>query len=341
MNLCVHFKAGTSFLKSIEDSANAHTGEYIFNWVEKCIQEVGENRVLQVVTDNHPSNMAAKNMLKISRPNIFWSSCAAHTIDLMLEAIGKLPKYKLVIEKARSLTVFLYAHHSTLALMREFTNRRDLVRPGITRFATTFLSLSCLVDKKSQLAAMVSSTKWDDNRWSKTEKGRVTKATIYSDIFWTNTRKLLKMYTSLFKLLRIVDADRRPSMGFVYGMLEDAKNEVQAACNRKESTYRPIIDIIEKESRGRLDSTLHLAAYYLNPYYYYRDRTVQDSSRVITALMSCINVFYHDEDIQDKIGSSEVLSYKMKEGLMGSGMAERYHKSFNGTDNFDPGNLEV
>ena len=55
------------------------------------------------------------------------------------------------------------------------------------------------------------------------------------------------MYAPLFKLLRIVDADRMPSMGFVYGMLEDAKNEVQAACNRKESTYRPIIDIIEKE----------------------------------------------------------------------------------------------
>jgi len=71
MNLCVHCKAGTHFLKSIEDSANAHTREYIFNWVEMCIQEVGENRVLQVVTDNHPSNMAVKNMLMITRPNIF------------------------------------------------------------------------------------------------------------------------------------------------------------------------------------------------------------------------------------------------------------------------------
>ena len=84
-----------------------------------------------------------------------------------------------------------------------------------------------------------------------------------------------------------------------------------------------------------------MAAYYLNPYYYYRDRAIQDSSRVITALISCINVFYQDEDIQDKIISSEVLSYKMKEGLMGSGMAESYHKIFNNTDNFDPGNLEV
>ena len=54
----------------------------------------------------------------------------------------------------------------------------------------------------------------------------MTKATIYSDVFLTNTRELLKMYTPLFRLLRIVDADRRPSMDFVYGMLEDAKNEI-------------------------------------------------------------------------------------------------------------------
>jgi hypothetical protein len=259
----------------------------------------------------------------------------------MLEAIGKFPKYKMVIEKARTLTVFLYAHHSTLSLMRSFTNRRELVRPGVTRFATTFLSLSCLVDKKSQLAAMVSSTKWDDNKWSKTDKGRATKATIYSDAFWTNARELLKIYSPLFKLLRIVDADRRPSMGFVYGMLEDAKNEIKVACNRKENLYRPILCIIEKESKGRLDSTLHLAAYYLNPYYYYGDRTIQDNSLVIAAIMRCIDVFYPEEDIQDEIASKELLMYKMKEGLMGGGIAERYRKGFNGTDNFDPGNLYV
>jgi len=45
MNLCVHCKADTSFLKSIENS-NAYTGEYIFIWVEKCIQVIRQNCVL-------------------------------------------------------------------------------------------------------------------------------------------------------------------------------------------------------------------------------------------------------------------------------------------------------
>lgn len=30
----------TSFIKSIEDSASADTVEYIFKWVEECIQEI-------------------------------------------------------------------------------------------------------------------------------------------------------------------------------------------------------------------------------------------------------------------------------------------------------------
>ncbi|KAI8535294.1 hypothetical protein RHMOL_Rhmol10G0162700 [Rhododendron molle] len=66
----------------------------------------------------------------------------------MLEAIGKLPKFKGVIEKAKAFTIFIYAHHTTLALMRKATKKRDIVRPGMTRFATSFLTLQSLAEKK-------------------------------------------------------------------------------------------------------------------------------------------------------------------------------------------------
>jgi len=137
--------------------------------------------VFQVVTDNHSSNMIAKNMLA-TRPRIFWSSCAAHTIDL-LKDIGNLFKYKIMIEKARSISVFIFSHISTLALMRKFTNRRELVRSGVTRFANSFLSLGCIIDKKMQLASMVSSPDWDENKWSSTVKRRAGKKTIYLNVF--------------------------------------------------------------------------------------------------------------------------------------------------------------
>lgn len=60
-------------------------------------------------------------MLKEERPNIFWTGCAAHTIDLMLEGISKLPKFAKIIDQAKALTIFIYAHHKTLAMMRSHT----------------------------------------------------------------------------------------------------------------------------------------------------------------------------------------------------------------------------
>ncbi|GJX80081.1 NB-ARC domains-containing protein [Tanacetum coccineum] len=52
----------------------------------------------------------------------------------MLEAIGKEGKFKEWIAKAKTLTIFIYAHQRTLALMRKFTKCKDIVRPGVTRY---------------------------------------------------------------------------------------------------------------------------------------------------------------------------------------------------------------
>lgn len=88
MNLCVNSKMGTVFLSSKECSDQAHTGQHIYEYVESCITQVGPEHVVQVVTDNAPNNMAAAKLLKEKRPKIFWSSCATHTVNLMLEGIN-------------------------------------------------------------------------------------------------------------------------------------------------------------------------------------------------------------------------------------------------------------
>ncbi|XP_073121544.1 uncharacterized protein [Henckelia pumila] len=160
MNLCVNFKEGTTFLSSKEESDEAHTGNYIFEYVDKCIEEIGPQYVVQVVTNNASNNMAAKGLSKEKMPHIFWISCATHIVNLMLQGIGNQSKFKGVIEKAKSFTIFIYAHHKTLSMMSKFTKKRDIVRPGVTRFATSFLNLQSLVEKKSELRDMVASEEW-------------------------------------------------------------------------------------------------------------------------------------------------------------------------------------
>lgn len=82
---------------------------------------------MQVVIDNRPPNIVAKNMSKGKCPNIFWSSYVVYTIDFILEGTENLPKYKAVIEKAIAIIVFLYAYHNTFALVLSFTSRREFV----------------------------------------------------------------------------------------------------------------------------------------------------------------------------------------------------------------------
>ena len=65
MNLCVNYKLGTTFLSSKEASDDAHTGQYIFDYVNECIKDVGHENVVQIVTDNATNNMDAANLLAL------------------------------------------------------------------------------------------------------------------------------------------------------------------------------------------------------------------------------------------------------------------------------------
>ncbi|KAI8542832.1 hypothetical protein RHMOL_Rhmol08G0170100 [Rhododendron molle] len=335
MNLCVNCKEGTTFLSSKETSDESHTGEYIFNYVDKCIEEVGPKNVVQVVTDNASNNMAAAELLKIKRPNIFWSSCATHTINLMLEGIGKLPKFKGVIEKAKAFTIFIYAHHTTLAFMRKATKKRDIVRPGVTRFATSFLTLQSLAEKKEALKGMVTSNEWGKSKWGPSStKGKTPYATVLSISFWNGVSLCLKVFAPLVKVLRLVDGDR-PSMGFVYGELQKAKQEIIEACQSKEAQYKPILEIIDAKAQGRLDSPLHLTAYLLNPFYFYKDQTIQNDSSIMEAVIECVERFYpEDVDAQGDVINKELLMYKNKVGMFGKIVAAKGCEANN--DNYDP-----
>jgi hypothetical protein len=137
MNLVVHSAHGVCFLDSVDCSAVKKDGKYVFDLVDRCIQEIGEENVVQVVTDNASVNTTT-SLMAAKRPSIFWTGCAAHCLDLMLEDIGKLGPIEQTIASARQVTTFLYAHTRVLDLMRKFLGN-DLVRSGVTRFATPYL----------------------------------------------------------------------------------------------------------------------------------------------------------------------------------------------------------
>ncbi|XP_071716214.1 uncharacterized protein [Rutidosis leptorrhynchoides] len=315
LNLFVNSKLGTVILSSKESSDEAHTSEQIYEYVETCIKQVGPENVVQIVTNDDCNNVGVAKLLKVKRPTIFWTSCAAQAIKLMLEAIGGLKTYKTTLEKARKITEFIYAHHKLLALMRQYTQKRDIVRPGVSRFASSFLNLHSLLEKRVQLRQMFMSAQWESSNLSKSKKGKEVYALVIENKTWAGVTRCLSVFEPLVKILRMVDSDSKPSMGFLHGEFKKAQHQIKDALNDNQKFYDPIMEIISTKMKGRLDSCLHLAAYVLNPFYLYNDINIQHDAIVNDAVVEVIETLFPDDfEMQHRIVNEELPLYKGKQG---------------------------
>ncbi|GAU41171.1 hypothetical protein TSUD_89670, partial [Trifolium subterraneum] len=109
LNFLVHSPKGTVFLKSIDASDITKTADKILKMIDDVVQEVGEENVVQIVTDNAANYKAAGKLLMEKRSNLYWTPCAAHCIDLMLEDFEKkIPLHKETIAKGKKITTYIY-----------------------------------------------------------------------------------------------------------------------------------------------------------------------------------------------------------------------------------------
>ena len=146
INFLVNCPKGTMSMKSIDASAHIKDAKLLCDLLDVFILEVGPEHVVQVITDNAANYVVAGKMLMERHLTLFWTPCAAHCIDLMLEDIRKISFVKDIVDSSKSITKFIYNHTYVLSFMRKFTNNKDLVRPAITRFATSFIYLQSLLN---------------------------------------------------------------------------------------------------------------------------------------------------------------------------------------------------
>lgn len=142
----------------------------------------------------------------------------------------------------------------------------------------------------------------------------------------------------MVKVLRLADGEKIPSLGFVYGELVEAKKSIKEATDHLEKNYQPIFRIIDEKLKGRLDSPLHMAAYFLNPYYFYKDPTIQYDIEVSEGFIKCVETFYHGEfEKQDLVVNHEISLYKNKSDPFGRMLALKGCEKKD--EKFDPGML--
>ncbi|XP_020203627.1 uncharacterized protein LOC109789148 [Cajanus cajan] len=320
INFLVNSSVGTMFIKSVDGSNFVKTGEKLFELLDSIVEDIGEEKVVQVITDNGSNYVLAGKMLEAKRKKIFWTPCAAHCIDLMLEDIGKLPNIKKTIQRAISLVGFIYSHSSTLSLLRFYTNKRELVRHAVTRFATSFLSLERIHQEKSNLRKMFVSDEWNSNKLSKEAKGREACKTVLMPSFWRNVVYILKVMAPLVKVLRLVDGEKKPAMGYIYEAMDKAKEAIMKSFNNNETKYKAVFEIVDRRCDVQLHRPLHAAGHFLNPEMYYDNPQMEFDSEIIRGFYTSMNKLVGDLQVEQKI-MMELHTYKVAGELFGTELA--------------------
>ncbi|XP_003518019.1 uncharacterized protein LOC114419758 [Glycine soja] len=290
INFLVNCSLGTQFMRSVDASEYMKTGQKIFELLDNFVEEIGGKNVIQVVTDNGSNYVLAGKILQVTRPKIFWTPCAAHCLDLMLEDIGKIPKVKRVIQR-------IYNHTLALNTMRKFTQKTELVRHGVTRFATTFLTLQRLHKQKVNLRRMFTSYEWLKSKASKEPKGKQATEVVLMPSFWNDVVYALKAMGPLVSVLRLVDNEKKPAMGFIYEAMDRAKETIQRAFSNNEGEYNDILAIIDKRWDCQLHHPLHAAGYYLNSKFFYTNPNIDSDNEVVDGLYKCIDKLSEDDDL--------------------------------------------
>jgi len=315
INFVVACPQGTMFLKSVDASSHVKNADLICSLLAEVVEEVGVENVVQVITDNAANYVLAGKLLCNKYPTIFWTPCAAHCIDLMLEDIGKLEWVQNVVQECKHITKYIYNHAWVLSLMRQFTDG-ELSRPAVTRFATNFLSLQSLLDQYQGLRRMFCSQQWLFWKDGTKPDAMSVKLSVFKDDLWDKVTEIVSMSEPLVKVLRIMDGDK-PAMGYIYEGMDRAKESIKAFYKGDSSKYLPIWRIIDSRWDRQLHSPLHAAGAYLNPsIFYHEGSNVRRDPEVMRGVMMSIEKMYTDIDMQDKINMQRDL-YKGATGMFG------------------------
>jgi len=75
------------FLKAVDVSDEIKNKQYITDKMVDVIKEVGEENVVQIITDNAPVCKAVGMIIEGLFPKLFWTPCVVHTLNLALKNI--------------------------------------------------------------------------------------------------------------------------------------------------------------------------------------------------------------------------------------------------------------
>ncbi|XP_020705094.2 uncharacterized protein LOC110116011 [Dendrobium catenatum] len=279
---------GLAFLKSVDASDITKDAKTLCSLFVEVVEWVGPQNVVQLVTDNAANYKKAGELLHERFGNIYWSPCSAHCLNLILKDFGNMPHIQDLAQRASKVTIFIYNHVFILAWLIKKEGWKEIIRPGATRFATTFITLKSISEHKQHLQAFITSKAFFESKISKTVKGQEASSIILDNQFWNDCLVSSKLTGPLIRLLRIVDLDKKPSVGFLYDGMYRARRAIKLMFRNVKRLYKPYTSIIKRRWDSQLRQGIHCAAYFLNPHFQYDKDNFCQKPEVLQGLTELI-----------------------------------------------------
>ncbi|CAL9008817.1 unnamed protein product [Prunus brigantina] len=265
INFLVSSPSRTFFHKSVDASAYFKNTKCLADLFDSVIQDFGPENVVQIIMDSSFNYTGVANHILQNYATIFVSPCASQCLNLILEEFSKVDWVNRCILQAQTISKFIYNNASMLDLMKKFTGSQELIRTGITKSVSNFLSLQSMLKQRSRLKHMFNSPEYCTNSSYGNKTQSISCISIVEDNdFWRAVEESVAISEPFLKVLREVSGGK-PSVGFIYELMTRAKESIRTYYIMDENKCKTFLDIVDRKWRDQLHSPLHAAAAFLNP----------------------------------------------------------------------------
>ncbi|XP_047035471.1 uncharacterized protein LOC124641447 [Helicoverpa zea] len=309
----------TPFLyKVLPTGKSSHTAEFMAQETSRVINEIGQQKVFGLVTDNAANMKAAWKILeaKYPRTNLFTYGCLAHSLQLMFTDIKTLPTLKTFTANAKACIKAIKNSHKLNSAFIEKQSTTglqiSLKLPVKTRWGSLVSCFESLKENKQTIKAIAI----DEGLSDALNKVPSLKKLMLSDDFWDKVSRFSSLLKPISDTIKIVESDT-PQLSKVlslYKKIEDSMEKIL-----KDEVQNPLTKSEEKKVREILKHRKEFAVYdvhkianLLDPRFKGCDLTPEEET---IATEQIYNTAVKIADIDEDTVLTELANYIAKQGF--------------------------
>ncbi|XP_076927198.1 uncharacterized protein LOC143590667 [Bidens hawaiensis] len=198
--------------------------------------------------------------------------------------------------------VYIYNHGRILNMMRRLTKNKELHRSCVTRFATQFYTIRSIHVNRHHIQVLFISEEWRKSDFAKKPPGKRVERIVAKTEFWDNILLSCQVLAPLVDVVRLVDTEEKPSMGYIYDAVDRANEQIKKNVTDVRLVTK-LLGMIQSRWSDQLHHPLHASGCYLNPAIFHGDKAkdTKKNSDILTGLYVAIDRLVPNEDGNDKV----------------------------------------